>query len=158
MVATFGAVLLGKLEVFACPADIAATLRSPSGHTAAAAIVYGGLLALLASRRARPLPLALLCGGGFAVVFGASRLRLGVHTFADVAAGGACGVLGLWLMLSIAGPIPAGLLRARPRLTVVAATVVCALVLLLHGRRMTAEPQLHRLALSLQAFRPDCWR
>ncbi len=158
VVATFAAVLLGKLAVFACPGDLASTLRSPSGHTAAAAVVYGGLLALPASRRFRPLPVALLCGGGLALIFGASRLLLGVHTVTDVVVGGLCGVAGLWLMLRLCGPMPRRLMRARPGVALAAAVALCLFTLLLHGHRLAAEPWLHRTALSLRLLRPDCLR
>ncbi|MCW3475589.1 hypothetical protein OL599_13475, partial [Rhodovastum sp. RN2-1] len=63
--ATFAAVGALKLAVFAFGAPpVLPDLRSPSGHTAAAALVYGGLAALLAAQarwRARTLAIAALC-------------------------------------------------------------------------------------------------
>ena len=69
-------------------------IRSPSGHTAAAAVVYGSLLARGIRRvtgHARwTIPSALLV----ALVIGASRLTLGLHTGREVLLGGAIGVGG----------------------------------------------------------------
>src|SRR5476649_744774 len=49
---TFGVILVLKLGLMACePVFGAWSLRSPSGHTAAAAVVAGGLAALLTERR-----------------------------------------------------------------------------------------------------------
>ena len=53
------AVLAGKLYVCACDPLPMLSLRSPSGHTAAAAVACGGLLALLAAPGRRALLLAV---------------------------------------------------------------------------------------------------
>ena len=145
--------LLLKRAVGACAAPAAdgrhtgllgLGLRSPSGHTAAGGIVYGGLLAL-ALRRGTAVSAA--CCLAAAALFGASRLVLGVHTPVEVAvscvvaaAGGAVlSRLGRWPGRSLpAGPLRAGWLGW------VAAAL--ALVLVLHGRRLEVEPMIARVA------------
>jgi len=148
------ALLLLKLAVGACAASgadgrhtglLGLGLRSPSGHTAAGGIVYGGLLALALRRGAA---VSAGCCLAAAAVFAASRLALGVHTPVEVAAGcvvAAGGGAGLaWL-----GGWPGQQRRvARPTRAggwgwVVAAL---ALVLVLHGHRLAAEPVIARVS------------
>lgn len=165
VLAALTAVLLGKLALFACSGGGHAMLRSPSGHTASAAVVYGGALALPASRmlaRSRrawawsSLILAALLGGLAAAVIGASRLLLGVHSVDDVLTGGACGVLGLWLMLWLAGPMPPRLVRRQPLTAALGTLLIGAFVLLLHGERLPIEPMLHLVGLRLHVLVPQC--
>ena len=70
---------------------------SPSGHTASAAIVYGGLAwVLLRPRLGRAVP-ALLAVAAVGLI-GWTRLQLGAHSVAEVAAGAAIGAAGFaWL-------------------------------------------------------------
>lgn len=81
-VATLGAMLMLKLLGIACgPVH----LRTPSGHTAAAAMVAGSLAALL-------LPRYRCAGAGLgalaaAVLIGALRIIAGVHTLPEVLMG-----------------------------------------------------------------------
>ncbi len=164
VLAALAAVLLGKLALFACSGGSHALLRSPSGHTASAAVVYGGALALPASRlvaRSRgwawsSLILAALFGGLAAVVIGASRLLLGVHSVDDVLTGGGCGVIGLWLMLWLAGPMPPRLVRRQPLTAALGTMLIGAIVLLLHGERLPIEPMLHGVGLRLHGLVPQC--
>ena len=164
VLAALAAVLLGKLALFACSGSHA-LLRSPSGHTASAAVVYGGALALPAgrlvafSRMGRAwssLILAALFGGLAAAVIGASRLLLGVHSVDDVLSGGACGVLGLWLMLRLAGPMPPRLVRRQPLTATLGTMLIGAIVLLLHGERLPIEPMLHLWGMRLHGLVPRC--
>lgn len=165
VMAALAAVLLGKLALFACSGGSHALLRSPSGHTASAAVVYGGALALPASRivahaeRAwvwSSLILATLFGGLAAVVIGASRLLLGVHSVDDVLTGGGCGVIGLWLMLWLTGPMPPRLVRRQPLTATLGMMLIGAIVLLLHGERLPIEPMLHVIGLRLHVMVPRC--
>ena len=130
-----------KLAALACGRHVAwAGLVSPSGHTATAAVVYGGLFALLAPR-ARGFTLAAACAGGaIALVIGLTRLALHVHTVADVLVGAAVGVAGAVLMRRLAGAAPPR--RAAPWLLAGA----CVVVLVFHGDRLQAESRLHWLA------------
>ncbi len=136
--------LVFKLVVFACGWRVPWTgLSSPSGHTAASAVVYGGLLSLMAPPSAAGAVFAALAGGLVALVFGLTRLALHVHTVADVVCGAAVGVAGTVLMRALAGARPRRPLG--PKLMV----VVCAVVLLFHGRRLEAETRIRWLALDV---------
>ncbi len=142
--ATLAAVLLAKLLVAACWGLLPFHgLRSPSGHTASAAVVYGGLLALLLpepARGARRPFAALLLAALFAVLFGGTRLALHVHTRSDVLAGALLGVAGALVLARLAGPRPA---RLRVALPLAAALAV---VLLFHGDHLRAEDQIDRVS------------
>lgn len=134
--ATLGLMLLFKLAAFACGPPM---LRSPSGHTAAAAVVVGGLAAALGyGRRSRTV---LLAAAFAAVLIGVSRLVLGVHTALEVALAGLIGIAGALALNHLAGSPPHGL-----RLRWLAA-VTLGVVLLFHGWHLNAEPRIHRAAL-----------
>ena len=136
--ATLGAVLLAKLSTMACQGLLPPVgLLSPSGHTASAAVVYGGLLALvIGGPRA-----ALLCAGAVAALLGYTRVALGVHTLADVVAGGLIGTAGAVVLSLLAGPRPA--LR-RGWIGVAAAAV--AVLVLFHGRHVYAEMHIRQMS------------
>ncbi len=142
--ATLLAVLAAKLTVAACGSLLPLHgLRSPSGHTASAAVVYGGLLSLLLPEPPRGLRrpfAALLLAGLFAILFGGSRLALHVHTRADVVAGAALGVAGALALARLAGPRPAGLRVAIPL------AAALAVVLLFHGEHLRAQDQIDRVS------------
>jgi membrane-associated phospholipid phosphatase len=142
--ATLLAVVVAKMMVVACgPFLPLHGLKSPSGHTASAAVVYGGLLSLLLpapARGARRPFVALLLAAMFAVAFGGSRLALHVHTRSDVVAGACLGIAGALALARLAGPRPPGLRVAIPVAT------ACAVVLLLHGTHLRAEMQIDRMA------------
>lgn len=142
----FGTVLVLKLAVIACGFGRGFGLMSPSGHTAAAAVVYGGLAALLLRRRL-PYAAALALGAVLpAAVIGATRLALLVHTPADVVAGGAIGLVGA---AAIAAQRPPALpLRAINR----GLLGMALLALLLHGHQARAESRIAWLAQHLWPF------
>ena len=127
--ATLGVVLVRKLAARACGPPL---LRSPSGHTAAAGLVCGGI-AVLAGLGGGFVGLAALAG---ATVIGLTRVALGMHSWAEVLLGGAVGVAGALALARLAGPRPA---RLRLRWVAVAAVTV---VTLLHGLRLPAEAEI----------------
>jgi membrane-associated phospholipid phosphatase len=136
------AMLLLKLVVVACGARWGlAGLTSPSGHTAGAAVVFGGLLALLLPRSS--VWVAAGAGGAFALAIGLTRLALQVHTVADVVVGAAVGVAGAVAMRLLAGPRPAAV---GPRWVLLAAALV---VVVFHGQRLPAEGEIRWLALGI---------
>lgn len=141
---TLAAVLIAKILIHACiGATIFPDLRSPSGHTASAAVVYGGLISLLLPgplRGVRRVFAALLLGAAFAFVFGETRLALHAHTVADVLAGACMGIAGALGLARFAGPRPPGL---RAELPVAA---VLAIVVLLHGTHLHAEEAIDQLS------------
>ncbi len=131
--ATLTAVLLGKLVVFACHPLSLTGLQSPSGHTASAAVAFGGLLALLAPRGWR-IPLLAVTGAVVAAALvGTSRVALKAHSIADVLAGAMLGIAGALLLVRLAGDRPARLRRA-PSVAAALATVI-----LFHGAHLGAE-------------------
>lgn len=137
-VATLGALLVFKILGIACGPP---HLRTPSGHTAAAAIVAGGMVALLAPRfRCASAGVAALLAGA---VIGGSRLALGVHTLPEVLVGLAAGFAGALGFAWLSGPPP-----PRLRLRWVAVTIV-VVALLLHGRRLHAESHIWHVAYRL---------
>ena len=152
---TFLVMLSLKIIFYACHAVMPdLDIHSPSGHTASAAVVYGGLLALLgrqgraqgAAENMRRLVRHMLAIGAaalaLALVFGFSRVDLGVHTVPDVLVGGAIGVLGAMVFVLLAGQPPRGLPRW------VLACVVVLVALLFHGRELHAEEAIQRVAIS----------
>lgn len=135
---TLGAVLLAKLSTMACQGLLPPIgLYSPSGHVASAAVVYGGILALVIGGRIAALASAVLV----AALIGYTRLALDVHTLADVVAGGLIGTAGALALAILAGPRPP--LR-RGWVGVAAAVVV--VVGVFHGRHVYAEMHISRLS------------
>jgi membrane-associated phospholipid phosphatase len=139
----FGAMLLAKLFALCVPLPLA--IRSPSGHTAGAAMVYGGLAALLPIALRARLLIAVLV----ALVIGVSRLALGMHTPAEVILGGLLGVAAVAVFCRLIGPPPAGLSVWRG----------LALALLIgvafHGRHLAAETSIRAAAYRLAVCVPD---
>ena len=135
-----GTMALLKYVCFACQAPLSATgLRSPSGHTAAAAVVYGGALVLLLRQRA-PSWLLFAIPPIFAAFFALTRLALHAHDVAEVLVGGAVGLTFVAALVVLAGPRPP--LRAWP-MTVVAVIIAVAF----HGLRLKAEDVIHHSML-----------
>lgn len=145
---TFTVMLSLKLLFIACHRQIAPDvgLRTPSGHTAAAAIVVGALIALTTLRSVNRTTVAVLSAVTAAVLIGASRLALGVHTLAEVIAGGLVGSLGAVLLVLLAGQPPPDLRTER------LAAVVLAVVILFHGFHLPAEAEIHRTAELLRMW------
>jgi membrane-associated phospholipid phosphatase len=138
------AMLVLKLVTFACAWRVPwIGLSSPSGHTATAAVVYGGLLALLVPRGFAGTLAAAVAGGAFALLFGLTRLALHAHTVPDVVVGAAVGIAGAVILRLLAGERPARL--SSPRLTLAA----CVVMLLFHGHRLEAETRIRALALDV---------
>ena len=139
-----GSMLVFKLVILACGWRVPWTgLSSPSGHTAASAVVYGGLLSLLAAPSAAGTLFAALAGGCVALAFGLTRLALHLHTVSDVVFGAVVGVAGAVAMRRLAGHRPRRALW--PRLTLGALVVMAVF----HGRRLEAETRIRRLALDV---------
>lgn len=141
---TLGLMLVLKLIFAACahllPGE---SLHSPSGHTAAAGAVYGSLLALVARLVTGDRRWNLPCAVIVALVIGASRLALGVHTLPEVGIGGAIGIMGAMVFARLAGPLPPRV-RLRPIVT-----VAVLVVALLHGARLPAEAAIRNVAIDL---------
>ncbi len=144
--ATFAVVLSLKLGFLACrPVFGPWALRSPSGHTAAAAVVGGGFATILGANG----PIALAVSILAAVLIGSSRVELGFHSLPEVLLGGAVGLAGAAVLSRLAGRPP--VIRPIPLLAV--AIVVAVLV---HGTRLPAEEAIWRFAQGLLDFIPAC--
>jgi membrane-associated phospholipid phosphatase len=143
---TLGVILVLKMSFLACaPVFSHWALRSPSGHTAAASVVAGGMVALVAGRLRAVLLVALLA----AVVIGSSRLELGFHSPPEVLIGAITGVGGAALLSYLAGPPP-----ARRPVSLLAVAFVVAM--LLHGMRLPAEAAIWRISIGALDFVPAC--
>ncbi len=141
---TLGVMLALKLAFLACGRLLPITdLHSPSGHTAAAAAVYGGLLGILVRRLTGRSSWALPCAMSVALVIGVSRLVLGLHTGLEVVIGAVVGVCGAVAAATFAGPPPPTLRLGR------VAAVAFVVLLLFHGFRMPAEAAIRRFALDV---------
>ncbi len=149
--ATLGLMLLLKLGFLACGHLIPdVRLTSPSGHTAAAVVVYGGLagIAMRAVTNnkywllACTLAVAILC----AIVFGATRLRLGVHSMPEVLAGGMIGVGG-----ALSSTVLAGVPSPAVRLSHVLVAGL-AILTLMHGIHLPAEAAIRAAAFTFWPF------
>jgi membrane-associated phospholipid phosphatase len=138
LVATLGVMLGLKLLFLACVVGDGRVF-SPSGHVAAATILFGGAAALALRRRLGAWRAVVLGGVPVAALIGASRLVLRMHGPAEVAAGAMVGICGLAVMVWRAGLPPDGLRMRRPMLLAV------PVLLLVHGTRLPAEVGLRRL-------------
>jgi membrane-associated phospholipid phosphatase len=137
--ASFTSVVVLKLGFLDCADTVGLPLlRSPSGHTAAAAVIVGGFAVLFGCGRLTTLAAAVLG----AMVIGATRIALGMHSLPEVIVGGAVGVAGAVGFAFIAGRTP----RLRLQWVFAAVAIVA---LLLHGRHLDAEPRIRLVAFSL---------
>jgi membrane-associated phospholipid phosphatase len=136
-------ILALKVILLTCGVQLLPTgaLRTPSGHTGASTVVYGGIAALVLQGRANSAWPAALAAVTVAVVIGVSRIVLHAHTILEVCIGGMVGLAGIWVMLLMAGRLP-----RRPPWVLCGALVLAAIVLT-HGRHLNAEPYIYRFAL-----------
>ncbi len=132
----YAIVLAMKLLFIACGSPLPMlALRSPSGHTMAGTLLYGGVLALFGLAR-RP---AILCAVGLAMLIGITRLALHDHTVSETLLGAAIGVAGVAALTRLPGPPPTRLARLSLPLRLALALLVVAPALLLHADRSPAE-------------------
>jgi membrane-associated phospholipid phosphatase len=146
---TLGIMGLLKLLVFVVVSQqFGNGLNNPSGHTASGIVVYAGLLALVGGRFAPRMFIALLASLVFGLLFGFSRIKLQVHTLADVLVGGAVGLGGALVLAWLAGPRRTD---ARAAGMPVIAAVALAAILAFHGQRLIAESELRAIAAHIQS-------
>lgn len=147
VVATFATMFALKMVFFACSQTFGTVdLRTPSGHVAAAAVVTGGLAALVLRRHASVLPVAAFA----AVVIGLSRLVLGAHSLPEVVLGAAVGLAGAFALSWMAGSPPPGLGLRR------IAIIALAVVVVFHGLHLPAEAHIHATALRVAQMLSVC--
>ncbi len=134
VVGTLGCLAVLKVLFMACGWRwTSGQLSSPSGHTASAALLYGGFCLLLLRPRGPWRHATLLIPLLFAALVGLSRVLLHYHTVVEVIGGGLVGTIGAALLPRLAGPPPPLLSLRR-----VLAPIVLVLVLL-HGGQLQAE-------------------
>ena len=146
MTGVLGSVMLMKLVAAACGHLLPMSglhIRSPSGHTAAAAMVYGGLPATVLRPFSGRIRWAVILALAAAAIIAVSRLILEVHTVTEVVAGGAAGVSGAAVLSWLAGRRPPDL---RLRQMVVAGALTIAA---LHGFRLPAEAAIQHASLRI---------
>ena len=137
--ATLAAMLTLKLMFVGCAATLGEF--SPSGHTAAGTVIYGGLVALWLRRRSIPAAACLVVGAGPAAgLIGASRIAVSAHSLVEVGVGAAVGIAGVAVLLRLAGVPPPGLRLGR------VAAVALVVMLVLHGLRLPVEPDIKAVA------------
>lgn len=148
---TLALILFLKLRFFACDQMTAeALVRNPSGHTAAAAVVYGGL-AVVVVRSFREmkrglLPVTIAISTLIAVVIGVSRLELDKHSVLEVFVGSAIGVAGAVSFAVLAGPPKPNLRFDRLLLLSLAVIVV------FYGTELPIEPHLASIGKHIRHF------
>jgi membrane-associated phospholipid phosphatase len=145
----FAVILLFKLRFFACNQVLPeAIVRNPSGHTAAAAVVYGGLaITIVRSKWTMDralIPIAAAISALIAGVIGISRLRLDKHSMLEVLIGAGIGIVGAVFFALWAGP-PEGDLRFRRRLL-----VVVLVIAVFYGVQMPLEQRLESIGKDIR--------
>jgi membrane-associated phospholipid phosphatase len=136
--------LAAKMLAMACQRHLEGLgLSSPSGHTASAAVVYGGLVALLARHGRTGEWLTIAASVACAAVIGATRLALHMHTLEDVLVGLPIGMAGAVAIRHIAGARPK---RLRQQWLI---AIAIAVLLIFHGRKLQAEQPIRWLALDM---------
>ncbi|NVN11954.1 MULTISPECIES: phosphatase PAP2 family protein [Nguyenibacter] len=131
-------ILVLKLGFEACGPGAHRVLYSPSGHTMAGTVVYGGLLGLLDIRRS----VLMLATAGIAGLLGVSRIACGCHTVAEVLVAGILGTMATAFLYRLAGSPPR--FTAGPTLGVLA--VVLCVVAVFHGHHAAVEQQVERIS------------
>jgi len=133
--------LLLKILILSHPGLLGGgSLRNPSGHATAAAVVYGGLVALFAGSLAWRMAVGLLAAAGAGLLIGLTRVLLGWHSVPDVLMGAAVGIGGVVALARLAGPRPP---QARMFGLVI---VLVAVVMAFHGHRLAAEETIRLIA------------
>ena len=129
-------ILALKLAFLGC-APAGSPVSSPSGHTASATFVFGGIAVfILRGSRSAGISTAVF----LAALFGYSRVALHAHSLPEVILGGMAGLMVLGLFLRLSGPIPSGLPARR---LILASLPV---ILVLHGARLNLEPRVRGAA------------
>ncbi|CUW47801.1 phosphatase PAP2 family protein [Novacetimonas hansenii] len=119
-----GVMLLLKLYFEACGPARHRVLYSPSGHTMAATMVYGGLLSLTRLDRVS-LAVGVLA---IAVLEGWTRVALGYHTVVEVMVGGGIGIV---MVAGFVAWTPPRQTKFRPILSVLFVVMIVAISM--HG-------------------------
>jgi membrane-associated phospholipid phosphatase len=118
-------------------------LVTPSGHAASAAAIYGGLVGIMLSHPGTLLRRTVLAAIAVALVIGATRILLGVHSVSEVIVGAAVGVAGAAGVALAARDT----VERRARLPVLAAITV--IIVTFHGDHTSWEDPIHDAAVRI---------
>jgi len=148
-----GVLLVLKIIFYACGWLLPAfgpdrwALKSPSGHTASAAVTYGAIVALTAARTKpaaiSPVLTTFLAAVFLALVVGATRVQLGAHSLSEVVVAAGIGTLGALAFVVIAGRH----VTERSGAPVIAGALLT--LLLFHGYHLPVEGTLQRNAAQM---------
>lgn len=148
-----GLTAVAKMVFHACGGQVPALdIRSPSGHTSLSTTFYGCGALMLSAHQSWGRRLAVLLAGiGLSVAIAASRVALHAHTVEEAAAGFAIGLLCVALFA----------IHYLPRAVYlpywpIPAMIIVALALLTHGRHLSAEGLLDRIADRLRLAQYLC--
>ncbi|MBV1829220.1 phosphatase PAP2 family protein [Komagataeibacter sp. AV436] len=132
-VAMLAVMLLLKIAGLYYAAIERTTIISPSGHVAAACMVYGGLLVLLGQRYFRRFPVLMLVPlSGIGIAVACTRVALHTHTLFEVVTGGVVGCAAGFALGRACGPVP-------QRLWFYLLPVVACVAALFHGAHLGIE-------------------
>lgn len=144
-----GLIVVLKLSLADChPPSLWAAIRTPSGHTASATLIYGGLFALLGAG----VGLTVLAAAGVAMLIGLTRLILHAHLAGEAIVGGGIGVLGTGL-LAVAVPYLGRRGIAANPFGLNLLVIALALALALHGVHWRLEPKIRYVSHHYWPFR-----
>jgi membrane-associated phospholipid phosphatase len=147
MIITFGIIVLSKLMCYMIvghwPFNVG--LRSPSGHVAAGAAIYGSLFALIVSRGESSVLAAFIFSSVLAWFFAVTRLDLGVHTRSEVIVGSVIGIVSAILIAKFAGTKPSSF--SPVPLTMLSLLIVS----LTYGSMLRSEPVIFALSHRIKA-------
>lgn len=148
-----GVLLILKITFYACGWLLPAfgpdrwALKSPSGHTASAAVTYGAIVALTAARTkpaaVSPVLTTFLAAVFLALVVGVTRVQLGAHSLSEVVVAAGIGTLGAVAFVVIAGRH----MTERSGAPVIAGALL--MLLLFHGHHLPVEGTLQRNAAQM---------
>jgi hypothetical protein len=139
-----GGTFVAKLLFIPCGPHFGLPVRSPSGHSAAAVSVYGGLF-VLAARLGLSRLVTVVLGlavVGLAAAVGLSRVALHAHNFPEVLVGSMIG-LAAPLILSLVRPLYVTGTLVRLRWLTAVPVLVSVLFI---GGQAGAEPRISRFA------------
>ncbi len=123
-----------KIATSACASlALQAGVSSPSGHTAASAMIAGGFVGLLMAPTGRNRAIAAVAAMLTALVIGVTRVGLGAHTIMDVIVAAPFGVLAAALISTLAAAPPPRFRRV-PLVAVAVGVAIC-----FHGFHLHAE-------------------
>ena len=132
-VAMLAVMLLLKIAGLYYAAIEHTAIISPSGHVAAACMVYGGLLVLLGQRYFMRFPALMLVPlSGIGIAMACTRVALHAHTLFEVVTGGVIGCAAGVMLGRACGPVP-------QRLWLYLLPGVACVAVLFHGAHLGIE-------------------